>query len=292
MNAPARPVLRYHGGKWKLAPWIIAHLPPHRVYCEPYGGAASVLLRKPRSEAEVYNDLDGEVVHLFRVLRDRQLAVQLAEALRLTPFARAEFFAAYEPSDDPVERARRLVVRSYMAFGTTARRKNRTGFRAVPWRSGGATAVDDWIRYPDTLPAFVERLRGVLIENRPALEVIAQQDAADAVFYVDPPYPIGVRSAVRSPSDNDKAYAHNLTDDQHRDLASALRAAAGYVVVSGYACEIYDRELFADWHRVTRETTADGAIRRTEVLWLSPRTADALSRQQSLTFTPTTTETP
>lgn len=98
-----RPVLRYHGGKWRLAPWIIQHFPPHRTYVEPYGGAASVLMRKPRSYAEVYNDLDGEVCSLFRVLREPASAVELRRLVALTPFARDEFALSYVPSPDPIE---------------------------------------------------------------------------------------------------------------------------------------------------------------------------------------------
>jgi site-specific DNA-adenine methylase len=87
-----RPVLRWHGGKWRLAPWIISHFPMHRCYVEPYGGAGSVLIRKPRAYAEVYNDLDGAVVGLFRVLQEPTSAARLLDLLRLTPFARAESF--------------------------------------------------------------------------------------------------------------------------------------------------------------------------------------------------------
>lgn len=104
-----RPILRYHGGKWKLAPWIIANMPPHRGYIEPFGGGASVLLRKARSYAEVYNDLDGEVVNVFRVVRDR--GEDILRALRLTPFAREEFIEAWEPSTDNVEQCRRTIIR-------------------------------------------------------------------------------------------------------------------------------------------------------------------------------------
>ena len=92
---PTRPVLRWHGGKWLLAPWIIGHFSEHRVYVEPFGGAGSVLMRKPRCYAEVWNDLDGEVVNLFRVLRSAR-AQELVDVIRLTPFARDEFVAAYE----------------------------------------------------------------------------------------------------------------------------------------------------------------------------------------------------
>ncbi|MBH9009927.1 DNA adenine methylase [Pseudomonas aeruginosa] len=106
MKGVRRPILRYHGGKWKLAPWIIQHLPPHHTYVEPFGGAASVLLRKARSHAEVYNDLNGDVVNLFRVARDH--GEKLRQALTLTPFARDEFEASYVETTDPLERARRF----------------------------------------------------------------------------------------------------------------------------------------------------------------------------------------
>lgn len=112
---PSRPVLRFHGGKWRLAPWILSFFPPHKIYVEPYAGAASVLLRKPRSFAEVYNDLDQDVVNVFRILRDPPRAMRLAELCRLTPWARDEFLLAYEPTDDPVEQARRTIARGYMA---------------------------------------------------------------------------------------------------------------------------------------------------------------------------------
>ena len=111
---PTRPVLRWHGGKWVLAPWIIEHFPPHRTYTEVFGGAASVLIRKPRAHAEVYNDLDGEVVNLFRVLQSDEQSARLTKLLYLTPFARAEFDMCYEPTEDTVERARRPVTEPHI----------------------------------------------------------------------------------------------------------------------------------------------------------------------------------
>lgn len=259
---PIRPLVRYHGGKWRLAPWILTHLPPHRVYVEPFGGGASVLLRKPRSYAEVYNDLDGEMVNLFRVARDR--GEELAQAIELTPFARDEFAQAYEETSDPLESARRTLVRSFMGFGSAGVTMQATGFRANSSRSG-TTPSHDWMNYPDCLRLVVQRLRGVVIENRDAVQVMQSHDSPDALHYVDPPYVHETRFyRGRAP-----AYRHELTDDAHRALAAALRQLRGMVVVSGYRCPLYD-EVFSGWERIDQATHADGAKARVESLWLSP----------------------
>ena len=275
--APTRPVLRYHGGKWRLAPWVLSHFPTHEVYVEPFAGAASVLLRKPRSTAEILNDLDDEIVNLFRVLRDQPR--QLIRDLELTPYSRTEFYAAYEPADDATERARRLVVRQMMGFGTTGRRKNRTGFRAKSYVNRSQTGQDDWRNYPKSLPAIIERLRGVLIENRPALELIEIHDSPETLFYADPPYLQDTRSSIRSESDLWRAYAHDMTDEDHRELAGALSSLEGMVVLSGYPSELYE-ELYPGWLRVETATVADGAKPRTEVLWLNE--SAAAKKQPSL----------
>lgn len=273
MTAPTRPVLRYHGGKWRLAPWIIAHFPAHRVYVEPFAGAASVLLRKPRSYSEVYNDRDGEVVSLFAVLRDPAQAAELERRTRLTPFARDEFEASYAPTDDILERARQALVRGAMGFGSAAfNSKHSTGFRSGSKRSG-TTPAHDWGNYPDRIAQFTSRLAGVVIENRPAEQVIRAQDSRETLFYVDPPYPHSTRGNVNGVR---QKYRHEMTDDEHRALALVLHAVEGIVVLSGYACDLYDRELYVDWRRVTKETHADGARDRTEVLWLNPACAAAL----------------
>lgn len=266
-----RPVLRYHGGKWMIAPWIISHFPKHRIYVEPFGGAASVLLRKPRTYSEVYNDLYGEVVNLFRVLRNPAQARELIRIVTMTPYARQEFEDAYIADGDPIEQARRTLVRAYLGFGAFSAAGGRTGFR-TGFRRSGPAAANDWRHYPPILADAVERLRGVTIENRPAVEVIATYDDPTALFYVDPPYPLSTRGT-------DAWYAHEMTDDDHRQLAATLHACAGMVVVSGYACDLYDRELYADWQRVERATHGDGARDRTEVLWLKPNT---VQRQPAL----------
>ena len=256
-----RPLLRYHGGKWKLAPWILRHLPPHRVYVEPFGGGGSVLLQKPRSYAEVYNDLDGEIVNLFRVARER--GEELAQAVELTPFARLEFADAYNPDGDPLEQARRTLIRSFMGFSGGGASGQPTGFRANSNRRG-TTPAHDWMNYPDHLRRAILRLRGVVIENRDALEVMRAHDCEEAVHYVDPPYVHSTRALrTRAP-----AYRHEMTDTQHAALASGLASLRGRVVVSGYRCPLYD-EAFAGWRRIDQAAHADGARDRVESLWLS-----------------------
>lgn len=276
MAEPRRPVLRWHGGKWLLASWIIQHFPPHRVYVEPFGGAASVLLRKKRAYAEVYNDLDREVVTLFRVLREPEKATRLVDLLRLTPFARAEFVAAYDEPADDIERARQLIVRSFMGFGSDAPNKNKpTGFRANSNKSGTIPA-HDWVNYPKALLLIAERLMGVIVENRNALDLMLQHDSDQTLHYVDPPYLPETRGphALGRPG-KFKTYVHELTREDHAELLAALRDLRGMVVLSGYPAALYD-EALPDWRRIERAALADGARPRTEVLWLNPACCAAL----------------
>lgn len=277
MTEPSRPLLRWHGGKWLLAPWIIGHFPPHRIYVEPFGGAASVLLRKPRAYAEVYNDLDSELVNLFRVLRSQE-GPRLVEQLRLTPFARDEFRAAYEPCAEPVEQARRMIVRSFMGFGATGSTGHLTGFRSNSNRSG-TTPAHDWRNYAGLLPEIIDRLAGVVIENRDALVVMATHDGPDTLHYVDPPYVHATRS-LANPHCAKHRYRYELDDAGQARLLEALRGLTGMVVLSGYPHPLYDDALDG-WSRVERAALADGARERTEVLWINPAAADALERARS-----------
>lgn len=263
MTTPTRPIVRYHGGKWRLAPWIIEAFPAHRVYVEPFGGGGSVLLRKPRSYAEVYNDLDEEIVNVFRVLRDPSTAAQLTGALALTPFARVEFEGAYEPTDDPIERARRTIIRAFMGFGSAGvSAKHRTGFHHNTTRSG-TTPAGDWRRYPEQIAAFCDRLQGVVIDCRPALDLLRTHDGPETLFYVDPPYV----HTTRTRASTGRAYAHEMTDADHVALAEALSRVRGHVVLSGYDSPLY-RDLYAGWERRDKATRGDSAVARVETLWL------------------------
>lgn len=264
-SSPTRPILRYHGGKWILAPWIISHFPAHRVYVEPYGGGASVLLRKSRSYAEVYNDLGGEVVNLFRVVRDHGEA--LRQKLYLTPFSRADYRESFEISKDALEQARRTVIRSMMGFGSNSLcRSIKSGFRSNSNRSG-TTPAHDWMNYPDCLVAIIERLRGVVIENRDAREIMERHDCPDCLHYCDPPYVHETRSYITAHGNH--GYDHEMTDSDHHELATFLRKLKGLVIVSGYDSPLY-ADLYHGWRTEKRRALADGARERTETLWLSP----------------------
>ncbi len=264
-----RPALRYYGGKWKLAPWIVGHFPKHRVYTEPFGGAASVLLQKPRAYAEIYNDLHDEIVNVFRVLRDPAKAERLRELLHLTPYSRVELLNTHKLTDDDIENARRIIVRSQMGFSSdSVTRGWQAGFRKRSNRSG-TTPAKDWSHYPDIVPALCERMRGVVIEHCDAKQCILDHDSLETLHYVDPPYPLSTRSEGR------KRYRHELTETEHSELASLLQAVKGMVVLSGYRCPLYD-DLYATWTRFDCETYADGARPRDESVWLSPRAYERL----------------
>lgn len=263
-----------------LAPWIISHFPAHRVYTEAFGGAASVMMRKPRASlVEVYNDLDGEICNLFRILRDPVLADVLKQQIALTPWARDEFKLSYRSTDDAIEQARRTVIRAFMGFGSDSASGAQTGFRSNGNRQF-AHPAKDWTNYPPALAAFTDRLRGVVVENRPALEIIRQHDDPSALHYVDPPYPW--ESRQKSTCRTGKGYRHEMTTLDHQELADVLHGATGMVVLSGYGCDLYDAELYPDWKRITRDTRADGGLERTEVLWLNLKCEQALGGQQSL----------
>ncbi len=255
-----------------LAPWIISHFPEHRVYVEPFAGAASVLLRKQRAYAEVYNDLSGDVVNIFKVLRDPRSAMELERLIRLTPFARSEFeactFLNIEAETDPVERARMAVFRACAGFGGVATLGHATtGFRVSSTRSG-TTPAHDWGSYPGLIKGFTERLRGVVIENRPAGDVIAAHDTPETLHYIDPPY---VQS-TRNMKSGAHAYRHEMTEADHVELADLLNKVQGMVVLSGYRCDLYD-ELFSTWER--RDVKANSNLHgsRTESIWLNEAAA-------------------
>lgn len=266
-TAPARPALRYHGGKWRMAKWIIGHMPAHKCYCEPFGGAASVLLQKAPAYIEVYNDKGRRVVQFFKVLRERPEA--FIRAIELTPYSRAEFQQAHERCDDELEAARRFYILSRQGRGGPTARWN-TGWRFQRAQNRGARVVEDFTDV-DHLWDIAARLRMVQIECDDALPTIRRFDDPETLFYVDPPYVWSTRSKWAT-SNNGYAYEHELDDDGHRELAALLHTIRGMAIVSGAPGPLYD-ELYAGWRRVAIQERDDRNMPRTECLWLNPAAA-------------------
>lgn len=261
-----RPMVRWLGSKWRMAPWILSLFPPHELYVEPYGGSASVLLRKPRSAIEVLGDMDDELLTLYSVLRDPDQSARLRAMCELTLYSDAELEVAMRrlpPDADPVERARRMIVRHALQVSPDVRGETRgTAFRrytAVIRRCAAA----DWASYPDAIPTMHRRLKKVVIERRPAVQTMRYHDRPEALHYVDPPYVHATRSEAR------KGYSHELADADHAKLLDCLLGLKGMVMLSGYACPLYD-EALVGWRRLTREVTDHARQWREEVLWLSP----------------------
>jgi DNA adenine methylase len=217
-------------------------------------------------EEEVYNDLDSDIVNLFRVARDH--GEELKRLIELTPFSRQEYLQAYKPTDDPIEQARRTIIRGYMGRASTGATGEisdtgsiATGFRAKT-TGCGKTSAKVWDSYPEALQAIIGRLKGVVIENKDALEVIDQHDSAQTLFYVDPPYLFSTRDAGTD-------YRCEMTDAEHITLAEKLNRVKGSVIVSGYRSDLYN-ELYKGW--TVREKIAHGdgdkSKPRIEVLWM------------------------
>lgn len=259
-----RPALIYPGGKFRLAPWIISFFPPHKVYVEPFGGAAGVMVRKKPAVLDVYNDLDGEMVNFFRVLRDPEQNTELQRLLRLTPYAKDEFESAYAMDGEfsSVERARRLVVRSYMGVGACGATK-KTGFRRSYKES--SKTVGAFVSYVESIDALSDRFRNVQIENMDVFELFRRYDSQNVLWYVDPPY--NAKCSV--------VYKHTFNGD-HERLLDTLKAVKGFCVISGYITDLY-RDALIGWHVEEKENQLVHVENyATEYLWISPRTWDAL----------------
>lgn len=269
------PPFAYFGGKTRLAERIIALLPAHDHYVEPFAGSLAVLLAKPRVDMETVNDLDGDLMTFWRVLRDRP--EELALRMAMTPHSRAEYQAAYEVAADDLERARRVWVLLSQGRGGTLRR---TGWRFYRDPKASTYSFPEYLAaYVNRVPACAERLAGVSLECRDALEVVEDYGRHPGVLlYCDPPYVGSTRSAN---------YRLEMTaDGKHREVAAALAACKAAVVVSGYHSPLYD-DLYDGWHRAelsawTGNGIRDGATKvdgnRVEVLWSNR----PLGRQASL----------
>ena len=276
-DAAKRPLGRYPGSKNRLAAWLISYFPGHHdTFILPYGGLAATLFKKVRSGLEVYNDLNDDVVHLFKMIREQEDA--LIHAIEYTPWSPTSLLEAQEPTDDPVERARRffcLLWMSWLPFDP------KPSFRRQMLYSRGHDGKNSMVgaarlfAQTDYLRVIAERLRGVVIENMDAVELIKMYDYDRALFYCDPPYMHKTRGRK-------KYYLFELGTEQHRNLASTLNGISGMAIISGYACDLYTT-LYEDvgWQRVDRLARTQGRS-RVDSIWLNPRVIDELEKERIL----------
>ena len=257
----------WYGGKFSHLDWLLPLLPSCKHYCEPFAGSGAVLLNRAPSAIETYNDLDGEVVNFFRVLRDKKEEVM--QAVLLTPFSREEFALAcnLDPNLSDIERARRFFVRARQvrtglaqkaSIGRWANCKNTS-------RAGMSGVVSRWLGSVEHLPWIAERLLRVQFENRPAVDVIALYDSDETLFYCDPPY-------IHETRGDKNAYGNEMTDKDHCNLAAVLNAAKGRVAISNYQCDLMDK-LYHEpkWSKCVAPAKTNHATKgkRVEVLWMN-----------------------
>lgn len=259
-----QPILKYPGAKWRLAQWILSHMPPHDSYLEPFFGSGAVFFNKTPSRIETINDIDGGVTHFFRICREHP--EELAHAVSLTPWSREEFlrcdFMDDAPPEDDIERARQFLVRCWMTFG--ARTRCKTGWRNSTGRgAGGPDNPKLWRRLPEIIMQVADRLLDAQIDNRPAVDVIRRFNSPNALIYADPPYVTETRTL------HGGQYRCEMTDADHVELLQALLEHQGMVLLSGYDCEMYN-DMLRGWRKATIQTAAECGARRVECLWINP----------------------
>lgn len=249
-------VLRYPGSKWRIAEWVIKHMPEHHSYVEPFFGSGAVLFNKQPARIETANDLDSNVTNLFEVIRNN--ADKLAQVVYDTPFSRELYDTAYtiEPHT-ALEKARLFLLKCWQGYGFRS-----NGYK-VGWKRDicgreAAYAVKNWNRLPGWILDVQDRLKEVQIENRPALEVIDSFNKKGVLIYCDPPYVLGTRTG--------KQYKHEMNDQDHKNLLDALLDHKGFAMISGYDNKIYNEKL-QGWSKYAIATTAERGLPRTEYLW-------------------------
>jgi DNA adenine methylase len=256
----------WYGGKFNHLEWLLPLLPEAHHYCEPYAGSGAVLLNRAPAPVETYNDVDGEVVNFFRVLRDQ--GDELQRVIALTPFSREEFHRAITGSRagiDDLERARRFFVLA---------RQTRTGLAQSAtlgrWanckdtsRAGMSGVVSRWLGGVEGLSDIASRLIRVQIENRPALDIVRLYDGEGTLFYCDPPYLHDTRG-------DSAAYGYEMIESEHIDLAGALNRCRAKVAISGYRNGLMDR-LYKDWRRFDAPLKQCHSIKKTrqECVWMN-----------------------
>lgn len=257
-----RNVLKYPGSKWNIARQIVSLIPEHHSYVEPYFGSGAVLFNKPVSAIETINDLDSDVINLFRCIRKD--SERLARLIMTTPFSRQEYDSQFEESERALyisdfERAAGFLIRCWQGHGY------RTNGYKVGWKNDvqgreKMYALWNWYRLPEWIIDIAERLRKVQIENRPALEVIKRFNCETVFMYIDPPYLLGTRTG--------KQYMHEMTDTDHEELLKEILQNRAKIMVFGYESDMYN-DYLKEWNKVYFNSCAEQGRPRQEVVWIN-----------------------
>lgn len=250
-------VLHYPGSKKRIASWIISHMPPHHSYLEPFFGGGAVLFEKKPSAIETVNDLDGDVVNFFRVLRNQK--EELKEWLKYTPYAREVYREAFElhPQSE-IEQAGYFAVRSMQSHGF--RTNGNCGWKKDVHGREAAYALRNWNELPELIEEMAARLKEVQIENMPALELIRAFNYSDVLIYADPPYVLSTRSRPQ--------YKYEMTNQNHVDLLLELCQSKAMVMISGYDCPLYEKYL-SGWRKEQIRARTQNNAARIETLWMN-----------------------
>lgn len=260
-----RAVFRYPGSKWSIAEWIISHFPEgyeKMVYLEPFLGSGAVFFNKNPGAAETINDLDNDVVNLFQILRDRP--DDLKRVLELTPYSREEYDKSFEPCEDPLEKARRYMVKTTQAIGAKLGH-GKCGWRNHKQMKTGGTACK-WGGITETIDAAASRLRGsttnlVQIEKMDALLLIERYNTPDALIYIDPPY-------VRSTRKSGALYSHEMTDEDQKRLLEIIVSSKAKIIISGYDNAMYN-ETLKEWRTDTTMSQTTSTEMACEKIWMN-----------------------
>lgn len=258
-------LLRYHGGKHKIADWIISKMPEHKCYVEPFGGGASVLLKKNPVITEVYNDLDKEVFNVFRTIRENY--DELARRISMTLYSKEDFQLSFEKSDDPIETARRFLIQSRMSISTG--RSNNSTFRTTINKDDYHSNPLTLFNLTETLYLTRQRMSRVIIENTDAFTMFEKYDLPGTLWFLDPPY----INHTRTYKSIKYGYTHNLSDHDHETLCKVIRTLKGKVIICNYENDIYNT-LLEDWTKDSCRGFTNSSRKTTETIWMNYKYQD------------------
>lgn len=264
-------VLKYPGSKWNIAEKLVSLIPEHHSYVEPYFGSGAVLFNKQPSNIETINDLNHDVVNLFRCIQ--QDTERLAAMVMTTPYSRENYEDTYKQdmheymASDECHKALTFLIRCWQGHGFRAD-GSKTGWKNDIQGREKAYALWDWYRLPDRIVKVAERMRQVQIENSPALDVIKRFNYDNVFMYVDPPYLLSKRSG--------RQYMHEMSDSDHEILLRQLLKSNAKIMVSGYESDMYN-DYLSCWKKICFVSCAEGGTPRKEYVWMNYDTVHQMS---------------